>query len=107
MRWRLARRIQRWRRFRRLRKVPRRTYIISTTHERAMHTAKRLGINPQDRATVFVLSHRRIEGMRFLPGDRIVAESWPDRVHDVLHRSLIMTGVGVKSRNLYDYVVIR
>lgn len=102
-----TRRLRRWLRLYRLRKVPRRTYIISTTHQRARYVAKQLGVNPHHGLTYFVTGPRAIEGMRFLPGDRIVAEGWPEHVHDVVHRGLIASGVGVRSRNLYDFEVTR
>lgn len=98
---------KRWRRARRLKKVPRRTYIVATTYERARHAASRLGLDPNARTTVAVLGHRAIEGRRFLPGDRIVVEGWPKYVAEVVLRNLLSSNVGVKSRDLYVFEVIK
>jgi hypothetical protein len=100
-------RYYRWLRFHRLRKVPRRTYIVATTHARALQAAERLGVDPNAPTTVLVQGYRAMEGRRFLPGDRIVAEGLPVHVLDVVTRGLISSGVGIKSRDLYVFEVTR
>lgn len=96
----------RYRRWLRLRKVPRRTYIVASTYERARFAAKHLGVNLASRDAVFVNGPRAIEGMRFLPGDRIMMEVWPPYVRDVIIRNLISSGVSVKSRDLVTFEVV-
>lgn len=98
---------KRWRRARQLKKVPRRTYIVATTHARAQHAARQLGLSPHARTTVLVQGYRAMEGRRFLPGDRIVADGLPVHVLDVVVRGLLASGVGVKSRDLYVFEVIK
>ena len=106
----LKARYRRWLRFYRLRRVPRRTYVVATTHDRAIYAAKQRGLNPRSRSVQIIsgpTGYRSLEGLRMLPGDKVVMYEQPKYIGDILIRNLISSGTGVKSRNLVDFEVIR
>lgn len=106
----LKARYRRWLRLYRLRKVPRRTYIVATTHERARYAARQRGLNPQSREVVVIsgpTGYRALEGRRMLPGDKVVMYEQARYTIDILIRNLVSSGTGVKSRNLIDFEVIK